>query len=658
MITPMVKNCLIACCLLFAGALAAQEDNPVLFTVGGDPVHLDEFRYIYTKTNGNSADFSKASVEEYLDLYVKFKLKVKKARELQLDTIPALRKELEGYRQQLADSYLINKEVTEKLVREAYERSKEDVNISHIFFAADANTATAEDTLAAYQKALMTYDKLQNGADFEVLAAQVSDDQSARDNKGNIGFLNVLFPSGFYPLETAAYSLRPGEISKPVRTPAGYHIVRLESRRPARGEVEAAHILLRTDATNGEAVKKTIDSLYQAIQDGAGFEALARTFSEDKRTAPRNGYIGFIGINQFEPAFENAVFAIEQDGAISAPVQSQVGWHLIKRISKKGVQPYEIAKSSLEARIKRDARFEAAKEGMIEQIKREEDFIEFDLVLQQFIATQNDTFFTFRWRAPQPASQEILFTLGDNKATLGDFADYLERAARQRMQMARTTKINDGIQSLYRDYVDEFCLRYEERKLTEKYPEFRALMREYEEGILLFEVTKMKVWDKAAQDTTGLREFFKTIEGKYRWNDRAETTLYSIPADKKEMIEAVRAFAAGNRPEAVQKKFNVDGQQVVAVQAETLEKDKLPRGVELPTWTAGALTITKLDRNRNQYSFRKVEKIIPAQDKTLQEARGYVIADYQDQLEKQWVEQLRQEYPVRIEKKVLNTIIQ
>ena len=631
-------------------SVQAQSDDPVLFTVADKPVRVSEFRYIYSKTNGAEANFSRESLDEYLDLYVKFKLKVQKARDMQLDTIEQLQQELEGYRRQLADSYLINKEVTERLVREAYDRSKQDIDLNHIVFSVAPNAPPA-DTLAAYEMAMEVKERLANGGDFAELARQYSGDPSVQQNGGHIGYVNVLFPQGFYDMEKAAYELPLNTVSDPVRTPAGYHLIKITGKRPARGEMEGAHILIRNSEPNAKA---KADDIYQQLENGANFEELARNNSGDSRTAQQGGYIGFFGINQFEPAFENAAFGLEQDGAYTEPVQSSVGWHIIKRISKKGVEPYEQARGRLEAQVKKDPRYEAAQIAMIKQIQKEADFTEYRPVLEQFKTTQNDTLFTFRWKAPARPSSEVLFTLADNRYTVGDFATFLARNTRKRMQLGRNTPIGDGIEQLYEEYVKESTLRYEEQQLEDKYPEFKALMREYREGILLFEVTKMKVWDKASEDTTGLREFFKEVEGKYRWNTRAIVSEYTVSMANKNQLNALREYAAGHGAEAVRERF---GTALSGFRELTIEQGKSPEAASLDTWEANTLTTTKLDRPKNQYSFMKIEEILPPADKKLEEARGYVIADYQDKLEKEWVASLRDQYEVSVNEEVLESLV-
>lgn len=641
-----------------SGIAAAQDQDDVLFSVAGDPVTVGEFDYIYSKTNGKTADYSRKSLEEYLDLYIKFKLKVKKAHDLKLDTIPALKQELEGYRRQLADAYLIDRTVTDKLVAEAYERVKQDVDISHVLVNVPTNAAPA-DTLAAYQKIMAAKKQLTSGASFETVAQAVSDDQSAKRNGGHIGYVTALFPKGLYQLETAAYSGPLKQVLGPIRTDAGYHLLKIHERRPARGEMEAAHILLRPKGSHDGGTKNQMESILQKLKDGADFEQMAREYSEDRQTANEGGYIGFFGVNRYEPAFEDAAFALEQDGDISPVVESKIGFHIIKRISKKAIQPFEVEKGRLEARISQDPRFEIAKKAMLERIKRENNFQESKKVLDEFAAMQNDTFLTFRWKAPAKPSKEVLLSMDNYKVTLGDFTDWLSRASRKRLRMGGGTQdIPAAVSSLYKDFVDEKLMEFEETQLEERYPEFKALMREYREGILLFEATKMLVWDKAGQDTLGLRKYYdSTVKGKYRWGDRARTSVYEVSSEHKDMLQDIRNFAAENTSEKVLAKYNTPENQVVKWETFTYEKNRnVPPPMMAAKWEAGTLSANEPTRI-NTVKFYKFEEILPPATKTLEEARGYAVADYQDYLEQQWVDELKNEYRVKVNRKVFESLI-
>lgn len=639
--------------ILFSFNAIAQKsgDDPVLFSVDGKPVHVSEFKYIYSKTNGDKADFSEASLNEYLDLYTKFKLKVKRAKDMKLDTIPALKQELEGYRRQLADSYLIDREVTDKLVAEAYERTKQDVDISHILIKIDEKE-TAADTLKAYRKAMEALGKLEGGEKFATVARAYSDDKSVAKNEGRIGYVTALFPNGMYNLETTAYSAPVNKAVGPIRTKLGYHIAFIHNRRPARGEAEVAHILIR--AKGGDMIKSKMkaDSLYALLTAGQDFEAVARQSSDDKATSSKGGYIGFFGINRYEQSFENAAFDLEV-GKYSKPIQTSVGWHIIKLINKKVNEPFEIVKNRLEAKIKKDVRFEIAKEAMVEGIKREGKFTEFNATLQGFKDSLDQEFLTYKWKAPKKKSEKILFSFGtDMKVTEADFAAFAQKSSRDRLRMGRGTKLSDAVTALYEKFVGEKAFEYEERQLEKKYPEFKALMREYEEGILLFEATKMLVWDKASQDTIGLKEFFKTVDGKYQWKKRAEVTQYSLKESAKQLQHQVREFSQTHSPQEVMAKFNTEEIPVLSYKEKVYEEGR-NEVLGRMDWKVGSLSASEVSKRNKSINWLKIEAVKEPGKKTLGEARGYVVADYQDTLEAKWIEELRKDYKVKVNKDVL-----
>ncbi|MEZ4982555.1 MAG: peptidylprolyl isomerase [Saprospiraceae bacterium] len=644
--------------LFMSSGLLAQSNDPVLFTVDGVPVHVSEFDYIYSKTNANKADYSEASLKDYLDLYVKFKLKVRRAKEMKLDTIPSLMNELEGYRRQLADSYLIDREVTDKLIKEAYERTQKDVDISYILVNFPQNQSPS-DTATAYKKINSAYSRLKKGEDFGQVAMDLSDDKNKEQNKGKIGYVTALFPNGFYPLENAAYSLNKGEFSDILRTPIGYSIVKVNDVREARGEMEVAHILVR--AKEGEDDKKAkakIDSIYAQLQAGETFESLAKAQSEDKLSADKGGYIGFFGINRYEPSFEEAAFGISEDGGYSKPFKTSLGWHIVKRISKKGIQPFNIVKSGLQNKIKADSRFEIAKEAMIKSIKKENNFREDKATLDAFTASLDSSFFDFRWKPGEIRSNEKLFAIGSEfNYTVSHFAEYLGKSTRDRIRFRDVMTAQEAANELYTKYVNENCLAYEEKHLEEKYPDFKALMREYEEGILLFEATKMEVWDKASQDSTGLAEFFKTVDGKYTWNKRATITIYNVKPELKEQIEEIRTFSKTNRPDQVLAKYNTDEQTLITAEQQSIEQGRKAL-LDQMLWEVGSLSPIEENTRNKSISFFKIEKIMEPGPKTLDEARGYVVADYQDFLEKEWIKELKEKYDVKINQDVFNGLIQ
>ncbi len=655
----MFKHLLASACLIlwFAATLTAQSEDAVLFTVNGKPVTVSEFRYIYTKTNQDKADFSEASLRDYLDLYTKFKLKVQKARDMQLDTVAALRSELDGYRRQLANSYLVDKEVTEKLIHETYDRMQQDVNISHIFIACDKN-AKAADSLRAYNRAMNLLKLINNGTSFEKVALDSSEDKSVKDNKGNLGFVTAMLPDGYYAMEKAIYSAPKGKVVGPVRSNTGYHLVMVNDFRPARAEVEVSQILLRKDKSpeKNTMQRMRIDSAYALLKGGAKWEDVCLRFSEDKVTASKGGYIGFFGINRYQRSFEDAAFGLEKDGDFSAPVETSLGWHLIKRVSKRPIGTFETTKRALTERVKRDSRSEISKQSMIARIKKESRFEEYPEVLAKWSARQVDSIFlTFKWKADPARPQDVLMRYNGNTVfTVADFEDYCVKTGRDRMRGVGLPA-EETIQRLYKNWSDEVTMQFEESQLDKKYPDFHSLMREYEEGILLFEALKLNVWDRANNDTLGLEQYYKAnLSQKYKWDERARVSIYTLKTDDPKIGEKVRLLASKKPAADVLKKMNKKT-EVVTVMEKLYEKGK---NKDLGAfWSAGAATSIKADAATKTSFFLKIEEIVPPAPKVLAEARGYAVADYQDFLEKQWIDELRKTYPVQVNEAALKSLV-
>lgn len=628
--------------------LYSQSGDPVLFTIDGQSVQSSEFSYIYAKNNRDDADFTEKSLREYLDLYTKFKLKVREAYAMGLDTLPQLQTELAGYRKQLADSYLTDKEITDRLVTEAYNRMQEDIQVSHILIKTNPNAAS--DTMAAYTKIQGAYKRLQAGEAWDLVVKQTSEDNPTKETGGDLGYVTALLPNGFYAFESAAYETPVGKYSMPIRTTLGYHIVKVTNKRPARGELDIAHILLRVkaDGSDDKAVKTRIDAVYAQLVAGERFEEVAKTVSEDKATAERGGAIGPIAINQYERSFEDAVFALANDGDYTKPVRTRLGWHIIKRTRKRPTLTLEQAKRKIETQISRDERITSARQTMVARIKKDAGYSKDENVYNQFVSLAGADLQTYKWQVPEIAPATIM-TLGGDKYTNIDFGNYIRNNARTRMGLAKGTPSAEIFDKVYTEFVNEKALFFEEKNLAEKYPEFKSLMREYEEGILLFEATKINVWDKASKDSTGLDAFHAAHRNDYMWDERLELATVMLDSASMNQLATIKKWAAKKPLTVVAEKAAKKGIGMQITRKVYQKEDQLPEGI---TWAAGQ----KADLPDGR-GFVSVEKIIPPTPKTMDEARGYIIADYQDQLEKDWVASLQAKYPVKVDDAVLMSLV-
>jgi peptidyl-prolyl cis-trans isomerase SurA len=362
---------------VLALSVNAQEKDPVLLNVGGKEVKLSEFNAIFNK-NKNNEKITESSINEYLDLYIKFKLKVREAEALGYDTLPKFINELKGYRKQLAEPYLTDKDVTESLIKEAYERMTQDVKASHILIKLEEDPLPA-DTLAAYNKAIKIRNRIIAGEDFGKVAKETSEDPSAQKNNGNLGYFSAMHM--VYPFESAAYNTKVGAISMPARTKFGYHIIKVLDKRPARGTVKVAHIMVRADknesSEDSAAKKQKIDEIYEKLtKDNQDFSALAKQFSDDKGSAQRGGELPEFNTGKMVEEFENTAFSLKNDGDISTPIKTDYGWHIIKRLSLKTLDSYDEMYSSLKGKVARDSRSNRSKVALLSKIKSENNFVE------------------------------------------------------------------------------------------------------------------------------------------------------------------------------------------------------------------------------------------------------------------------------------------
>ncbi len=512
--------------------VAEQKDEAVLIRIEDREVTRSEFEKIYRRNNLDLMVNDPKEVDEYLEMYINFRLKVMEAKSIGLDTNESFIQELQGYRQQLAQQYLRDREVTEALVREAWERSQYDIRASHLLINLDAY-APPEDTLEVYTRIMELRQRAMEGESFAGLAIEYSDDPSARDteasgnrpprkgNAGDLGYFSAL--NMVYPFESAAYNTPVGEISGPVRTNFGYHLVKVVNRQPAMGTARVAHIMLMTpDGTEKDELlekEQQINDLYQRIMAGEDFGELAGEYSEDRQSAQRNGEMPSFTSNRMVPQFIGAINDLDEPGDVSPPVRSDFGWHIIKLIEKTPPPSFDEAYDNLRRRIERDARAQLSETVVIDRLKEEYGFT-YDMdALRDFYEVVDETIFQGEW--DKTGTSELdrqLISFGSKVLGQQDFAKFLYD--KQRSQDAEN--IPSYVYRRYNEFVKENILAYENERLEEKYPEFKRVMQEYHDGILLFEITDQEVWSKATADTAGLKSFFETHKDRYEAGELRE----------------------------------------------------------------------------------------------------------------------------------------
>jgi peptidyl-prolyl cis-trans isomerase SurA len=630
----------------------AKKTDPVLMTIGNTKVTVSEFENVYHKNNSKEGAADAKSLNDYVDLFVNFKLKVKEAEELGLDTVKSFKEELAGYRKQLAQPYLTDKDVNEKLLKETYDRMQEDVHASHILVKVTEN-ALPKDTLEAYNKILKIRSRVMKGEDFNKVAAEkgISDDPSSKDNGGDLGFFTSL--QMVYPFESAAYSTKVGEVSMPVRTRYGYHIIKVTERRKAQGDVQVGHIMVKTtpNMTKEDSLNAytKITEIYNKLKAGSKFEDLAQEFSDDKTSAKKGGELPWFGTGKMPIEFEKTSFSLSNKGDYSKPMRTKYGWHIIKLIDKRGLASFDDMKNELKAKVTKDSRSQVGRASLIAKVKSEYKFKENPKLIDEFVKVLDTTLFEGRWEVLKASGlKKPMFNFNDKVYTQTDFANYISSHQSKRPKTDYKLVLNQ----LYKQFVEESAVAYEEARLDQKYPEFKALMQEYRDGILLFELTDQKVWSKAVKDSVGSKAFYEKNKTNYMWDERAEATVYTAANDK--VAAEVRGLMKKKKSEKdILAAVNKDSQ--LNLQTETRVFNKGENEFVDKNWNPGTSADMKSEKDKKTVIV-VTSKLLKPEPKSYMDSKGMVTADYQNHLEKEWITSLKAKYPVTVDKAVLSTI--
>ena len=633
--------------------LFAQAIDPVLMIINKKPVLKSEFEYIYNKNNTNNS-LDKKTLEEYVDLFVNFKLKVEEAKSQGIDTAASFVNELSGYRSQLTKPYLTDSKVDEALLREAYDRSKEDVDVSHILIRVAPN-ATPADTLKAWNTINSIWKRLQK-EDFAKIAKDESEDQSAKDNEGNkgndghIGWISAF--RTVYPFETTAFNTAVGTYSKPIRTTFGYHIVKVLGRRNTLGEVLVSHIMIFTskgdNAANAKA-KVSVDSIYQRVLAGDDFGTLAKNHSQDKGSSVKNGELPWFGAGRMVPEFETAAFALKNVGDISQPIQSAYGWHIIKLIDKKGLAPYEELKADLERKVKRDERANRGQQVFVAKLRSDYNYKVTAPAVQEFVKlltgrTLSDSIFIVE----ASKLNKSLFSFAGKQYAQNEFSKYLKKNV-----TTEKTIPSDIISEKLNAFVDAELLAYEDGQLEKKYDDFRFLMQEYHDGILLFEVSNREVWEKASKDTEGLAKYFAAHKAEYTW-EKPHFKGRIIFCKDKGTFSAAKSIVQKSNTDSIDKYLRTRLND--SIQYVKIEKGLYVQGENKAVDKFEFNTKDKYEPTKDYPFVFVTGKMLKKAPEDYTDVRGLVTADYQEFLEKEWIKALRAKYPVTVDQNILKTV--
>ncbi len=620
--------------LFIFGAFSAFCQSEIIGSIDGKPILKEEFERLYRKNNqGLLNDSDKKTPLGYLKLFVDYKLKVHEAEQLGMDTITSFVRELKTYREEVARPYLTDVQFSNKMVTDAYHRMTNEIKASHILLRLDEN-APPEDTLKVYKRIMELREQAINGKNFESLAQQFSEDPSAKQNKGVLGYFSAF--QMVFPFESMAYETPVGEISLPVRTRFGYHLIHVLDKRAAKGQIRVAHIMKRLRPNVSEETvrqaKQKIDSLAILINSGEDFSELAKKFSDDRTSARNGGIMPWFSSAGMIPEFSDASFSLKNDGDISPVIRTPYGFHIIKRIERKPVAPFEEMENFLIDKIRKNPEISKhSRQLFINKLKKEYNF-----KLQEDASSFLKSFNEDEVEKPEA----VLFSFADKEVTTKDFVSFLKKNENSRLSTDQQ----------FQNFIEEKLTDYENENLENKHPDFKYLMREYHDGILLFNISEEKIWSAAASDSIGLAAFYQKNIGKHLWGERFSGWVIECPDQKiKDLVDEILAS------DSMLSKEELADQ----VKQHTDKKVKIDRGfyekgdnelVDYLVWDG-----LQPENYKDGLHFIRGNKIAP-QPKTLDEAKGLYISDYQNYLEKEWIKQLRKKYRVKINKKIVKSI--
>ncbi len=646
-----MKNFLTVCFLAFLSATTvfSQNKKEVLMTIDGKPVYSSEFERVYKKNLDLVQDDSQKDIDGYLKLFIDYKLKIAEAQAQGLDKEENYKKEFSKYRDQLSRNYLFEDKVTEELAKEAYERGKEDIDASHILIRVDYE-ALPQDTLAAYTKIKTIREKALKGEDFSKLAKTYSEEPGAKESGGDLGYFSVF--NMVYPFENAAYNTKVGEISDIVRTSFGYHILKINDKRARLPKISVSHIMISDKkGTRTFNPEERINEIYTMLKQGESFESLAKQFSDDKNSAVLGGKLKpFTKGDLRAPEFEDAAYALKNPGDLSKPIKTDFGWHIIRLNEKLPMETFDQQREELEKKVNEGDRSKIVTSAINKKIKDKYGFKKGESYLPFFDTYLGDDILKRRWvMTPISADEDkILFTVGEKKSTFSDFAKYIE-------ERQRTTRPYKQKEALLVDFYDEFeteALKdYFKEKLEFENEDYAAILNEYRDGLLIFDVMDKNIWQKGKNDSIGIKEYYNKTKQNYQWKQRVDADIYSATSEILAK-QVQKMLGEGKTSEEIKTALNTDNTVNVLITPGVFEVDQreLPQNIEIKKG------ISTIYPSNDSFVVVNIKEVIAPGPKSLEDVKGKVLSNYQNDLEASWMDSLHSKYKVEVNKKALKHV--
>ena len=634
----------------------AQTNDPVIMTINDKSFKKSEFEYFYNKYN-NEDVIDKRSLSDYIELFKSLKLKVAEAEAQGMDKTSTFLSEFSGYRSNEAKPYLENLEVNEEFVRKKYERMKELVEISHILivFPEIKNNnykIFPSDTIETFNKAEQIRNRLLKGENFEKLSKEFSDDNnsSPKERSGYLGWFAGLDLNPQF--EDVVFNTSVGNIGQLMRSNVGYHIIKIHDRKINPGQINAAHILIpfqnETEAETTDDPEKIINGIYNQLMSGADFSELAREYSKDPGSASKGGELGWFGINVMVKEFQDAAFGLREIGDISKPFKSQFGYHIVKLLGKKNIDSYEEKRAEIETKLKNGGYSVTLYKSEYEKLSKEYGFQKDNAGYQMLFSKaktvyplDNDFYASFE------KENHTLFTISNTKFSIGQFIDFLKNNNRSAFTLS-TELLEDRLEAFEYNSLMEI----KDSSLENKYPDFRNLIQELRDGILMFEISNKEVFAKASEDTEGLAAYFDKNKQKYTWTEPHFKGYVVLARDTDTKKKMLKEISRKKPDEAVQ--YLYDNYKVGDVSYVKAEKGLFKKGdnafVDEEAFKSG-----KAERTHEFSDFFLIGNVIKKPE-SFSDVRGMAITDYQNYLEEIWLKSLNEKYKVVVFPEVLNTL--
>ncbi len=642
----MKKILFSAALLLIAGgsiiAAEPQADRAgqVLLTIDKRPVTLGEFEYLYHKNN--SQQVAPQTIDQYLEMFINYKLKVTEAEAAGIDTTSTFRNELKGYAHDLAQPYLTDQTVEQQIIDEIYNRLKEEVNVSHIMMFSGKTPdekLRSRTTLDSIRSAILA------GGDFEDMARRFSIDRASRDRGGNMGYITACrFP---YTFEDAAYRTPVGQISEIVETPFGIHIVKPTGRRQARGEVLVQHILKLTRGLSPDQIKtkrNEIDSIHNLLVAGADFDDIAARESEDPGSARQGGRLPWFSTGRMVKPFEDASFALA-DGQTGGIVETDFGYHIIRRLDSRGIGSKEAMTPMIKNTIAQDERGSLPRKAALDRYKQKFNLTMNHpaLAMVESVIRSNGSLdsATIARFASMPAPVATLD--GGRQILLSELVSNVAP-----MNGIEPAQAYDILTQRLNAMIDEVITSLAIDDLANENADYRNLLNEYRDGILLFDISDRNVWTRAKDDTKGLDKWFNSHRDRYTW-DTPKFKSYIIFATSDSILNVASKFLSETKVDGKDlasalrqlcgREIRVE--RVIAAKGENAIVDYLGFNGEKPAATG------------KWVSYIAYQPVILEAPVEVADERGAITTDYQAHLEEAWIKDMRSRHKIKINKKVL-----